>query len=87
MGCSDGGLCLCLCVIYDYELVLSMCSMTGVGGRPELVIEGSNDLKHGWKVTCFHLYTCPSVCAYECATQPRTQEPGCLMQVLYRTVS
>jgi len=23
--------------------------MTGVGGRPEVIIEGSNDLKEGWK--------------------------------------
>lgn len=27
-----------------------MFSMTGVGGRPELVIEGSNELESGWKV-------------------------------------
>jgi len=31
--------------------------MTGVGGRPEIVIEGSNDYQLGpWKV-CFYLFT------------------------------
>ena len=26
--------------------------MTGVGGRPEVVIEGSNDLEGPWMVSC-----------------------------------
>ena len=34
-----------------YHIMLPLYRMTGVGGRPELIIEGTNDLQAGpWKV-------------------------------------
>lgn len=32
--------------------------MTGVGGRPELIIEGTNDLNGQWKVRMFNFLLC-----------------------------
>ena len=29
-------------------IVIDPCRMTGVGGRPEVIIEGSNHMDHGW---------------------------------------
>lgn len=42
--------------VYHHMTEASLCNsyglfrqMTGVGGRPEVIIEGSDDLKKGWK--------------------------------------
>jgi hypothetical protein len=34
----------------DDDDYIFLCSMTGVGGRPEVIVEGSNSLEGPWKV-------------------------------------
>ena len=36
--------------------------MTGVGGRPELIIIGSNSLEGPWEVRCYSVDTIPKIC-------------------------
>ena len=39
----------CFCYTKSQGFEFSLCRMTGVGGRPEVIIEGSNSVESGWK--------------------------------------